>query len=251
MRVAFFRTYEELRELAANLATARTATANPPSTAQIILGQYHQAYRDLQAVLLGVDDEEFEKAPAKDEWALRSVLGHVLQADLFFYAHLKWGLERHRSQEERPIKMPEGEFEKYVGSWDDIEQLTDKAPIIEIMDYYEIQHQRVLDDFLDITNKEILLPSALWESTHNPIQFRLIRFDAHIRQHIIQAEKTREAISGAPSETLRLLRIIYQALSEVEGVIIGASDLEIEARKQAAAEIENRRKDITKVIAQK
>lgn len=251
LRVAFFRTYEELRELTASLATQRAEANNSPSKAHIMLGQYHQAYRDLQAVLLGIDTEEFEQAPAKDEWSLRSILGHVLHADLFFFAHLKWGLERHRSQEERPVKIPDGQFEKYSGSWDNIEKMTDTASFVEIVDYYETHHQRVLDDFLEITNEEIKLPSALWESTDYPIHFRLIRFDAHLRQHTIQVEKTRQAISGPPSETLRLLRIIHQALSEVESVIIATSELGADAQEQTAAEIESRTNDIAKVIAQK
>ena len=38
LRVAFFRTYEELRELAANLASVRSTAGDSPSIAQIMLG---------------------------------------------------------------------------------------------------------------------------------------------------------------------------------------------------------------------
>jgi hypothetical protein len=49
----------------------------------------------------------------------------------------------------------------------------------------------------------------------------LHRFDAHLRQHTIQAEKTILAVIGAPSEARRLVRIIYAALAEVEGILFG------------------------------
>ena len=56
VRFAFFRAYEELRSLAAVLITERTTLGKPITTAQRALAQYHAAYRDLQAVLIGVDE---------------------------------------------------------------------------------------------------------------------------------------------------------------------------------------------------
>ena len=61
VRFAFFRVYEELRELAATLITERTTRGKPITTAQHSLAQYHAAYRDLQAVLIGVDDYLMDK----------------------------------------------------------------------------------------------------------------------------------------------------------------------------------------------
>src|SRR5258708_685683 len=56
VRYALFRTMEELRELAATTSATRAGSGPPLTTAQRVLGQYHVAYRDLQAVLIGVDD---------------------------------------------------------------------------------------------------------------------------------------------------------------------------------------------------
>ena len=54
-----------------------------------------------------------------------------------------------------------------------------------------------------------------------PLEFRLHRFDAHLRQHTIQAEKTVLALMGVPSEAKQLARIVYAALAEAEGVLFG------------------------------
>ena len=44
VRFAFFRTYEELRQLAATMATERSTAGPAVTTAQRALAQYHAAY---------------------------------------------------------------------------------------------------------------------------------------------------------------------------------------------------------------
>src|SRR5687767_8307636 len=67
VRFAFFRVYEELRTLAANLASQR---ATPSSAAHRAMVQYHMAWRDLQAVLIGVSEGVMDQEPAEGEWSL-------------------------------------------------------------------------------------------------------------------------------------------------------------------------------------
>ena len=55
LRFAFFTTYEELRQLAANLSSQRTSGNKTITTAQRSLAQYHTAYRSMQAILLNAD----------------------------------------------------------------------------------------------------------------------------------------------------------------------------------------------------
>jgi hypothetical protein len=54
-----------------------------------------------------------------------------------------------------------------------------------------------------------------------PVQFRLLRFDSHLRQHTIQVEKTLEATGRGPNEARRLIRILYAALAELEAALLG------------------------------
>src|SRR5512144_1565099 len=74
IRFAFFVTLQELRHLAVNLASLRSQR----TTAQRILGQYHAAYLDLQAAILGLSDEAAEQAPAEGEWSVRKAYAHIL-----------------------------------------------------------------------------------------------------------------------------------------------------------------------------
>src|SRR5438067_3010646 len=65
LRWAFYRTYEELRDLAVTIAGERLAAGLAPTTAQRILAQFRIAYRDLKGLLLDVTEADAERAPAE------------------------------------------------------------------------------------------------------------------------------------------------------------------------------------------
>jgi hypothetical protein len=77
-----------------------------------------------------------------------------------------------------------------------------------------------------------------------PLEFRLHRFDSHLRQHTIQAEKTLAGIGAQPNETRRLLRQMYAALAELESVQIGASGFGAQSIQALAAQISQRLEEI-------
>jgi hypothetical protein len=68
------------------------------------------------------------------------------------------------------------------------------------------------------------------------VRFRLHRFDSHLRQHTVHAEKNLAELGIAPTEAKRLSRLLFGALAEVEGVLIGAVEVG-EARCRALAEV--------------
>ena len=78
IRFACFVTLQELRHLAVTLSTLRPQ----PTPAQHILNQYHAAYMNLQAALLGLSSENAEKPPAEGEWSVRQVYSHILGTDM-------------------------------------------------------------------------------------------------------------------------------------------------------------------------
>ena len=79
-----------------------------------------------------------------------------------------------------------------------------------------------------------------------PLEFRLHRFSSHMRQHTIQVEKTLVMLGCPPSETWRLLRIIYSALAAVESVTIGDESFDLKRQNELAEEIARRTGEITK-----
>ena len=218
VRFAFFRNYEDLNTLAARLEAERTV---PFSEAQRILAQYHAAYRDLQAILLGIDDELALQEPDEGEWPLRKVLVHFVQAEGTFFAIVYYTLERQRSGDGRPLEMSD---EAYEAFWDGdpFEQLKENGHFSELLAYYDQLHNRVLEAFSGISSNELDLPAVFWESTAMPVRFRLHRFDSHMRQHTVQIQKTLDMLARRPNEARRLLRLIYNALAKVESARFGA-----------------------------
>jgi hypothetical protein len=244
VRFAMFRTYEELRQLAATVAAQRA----PQSMAQCALAQYHAAYRDLRAVLIGADDL-IDARPAEKEWPARVILGHSIAVCCAFLGCARFALRQHREGVATPAEVPQQEIEGLLDSYAEFEQMMDRESMAGILAYFDGLHERVLNDLAAVGDAELDAPSLWWEGTPMPLQFRLHRFDSHLRQHTVQVEKTLVALRRDPSEARRLLRLIYAALAEVEGATLGAPGVGDAASADTAAAISARADDIARLLA--
>lgn len=252
IRFAFFQTYEDLRTLAAKLISQRTSGSKMISTAQRSLAQYHCAYRNLQAILVGLDDEILDTPPEKDQWPLRVILGHIMAAEREFFARTWFAVQQYRQegeQSDEPVEMNGEEVEEFVGSYDEFERTMNRLSFAGILALYDSLHKRVLREISDIRGLELEAPSLWWEGIPLPVEYRLHRLDSHLRQHIIQIEKTIEAVTEPPGEAQRLLRLIYAALADVEGVIIGDWLLGQREQQELAATIQQRTEEIKGILA--
>jgi len=207
VRYAFFRTYEELRELAVNLADQRLQPGQPPTTAQRVVAQYQLAYRDLQAVLLGVDDELGARAPTPADWPLQRVVTHIIGAERQFFSRIVYAVERQRAGDGRPLEMTEEQMEAFTGSETSRNALIPRS-LSEVFTAYDGLHARVLSDLKNLSDEDLRAPSVWWEEEEVSVRFRLQRFDSHLRQHTIHAEKTLDDLDQRSSEAKRLLRLI-------------------------------------------
>lgn len=249
VRFAFFRTYEELCELATKIAAERLAHEPAVSTVQRILAQYHSAYRDLQAALLGIEADEAVRAPAEGEWSPRKVVAHIVGAELGFFGVIKYALDRHRSGDGRPAEIPEEAWDAILGEDEASIVARLDGPLEDIQPYYEALHERVLREFADISEEELAVPSIYWEGYEMSLRFRLHRFDSHLRQHTVQIDKTLEGIDHRPNEARRLARLIYAALAEAEGATIGAWEVSAELGHKVAETIAERAEEIAGILA--
>ncbi len=249
VRFAFFRTYEELRELAAKTAAERLAQGRPASDAQRILARYHEAHRDLQAALLGLGADDANRAPAEGEWPVRRVVAHIVSADLGFYGVTRYALDRHRSGDRRPAEIPDEAWDAILGQDEaTIDAILD-GPWADLLSYHEAFHQRVLRELADLSEEELATPSIYWEGYPLSLRFRLHRFDSHLRQHIVQIDKTLTSLELLPGEAKRLLRLIYAAWAEAEAAALGAWDAGTDLRHNAAAIIAARTEEIAAILA--
>jgi hypothetical protein len=224
VRFGFFRMYEDLRKLAVTLEVKRFQIQPQVSSTLAILRQYHAAYRDLQAVLIGVSDELANQKPAPEDWSLRIVMAHLVETDLSFWFINQQALISCRAGETNPPKLTEAHWEA-MAEGVSFYKFAEEGPFSALANFYADHHPLVLHTFADATDAEIETPVWFWESQAMPMRFRLGRFDSHLRQHTIQAEKTLAALGHGPNEARRLLRLIFNALAEVEGSQIGMPEL--------------------------
>jgi len=248
VRFALIGTYHELQELAMQLATQRGQEGPPRTAAQRALAQYIEAYRDLQAVLIGVDEEAFVQQPAPGQWSLRDVLAHILHVERAFYSLVHYGLLRQREDPSLPVRFPREQLEAFAGPHEQLENAVDGG-LASALAYYEQLHRRTLSEFAGIADGELAGRSLWWEGEELPLIYRLHRFDAHLRQHAVQAEKALEAIGRPPNEARRLLRLVYNALASVEGALLGADKIGREARRRLAATIAERAAEAAAVVS--
>ena len=244
IRFAFFVTLQELRQLAVTLSTLRPKL----TPAQHILSQYHAAYLDLQSIMWGVSPDDTEKVFTEREWNLRRVYAHILGADINFTAAVRYALEGHRAGTWKPEQMSDEDDTRLVGMSEDEFVSLVRGPLDGMLSYHRTFHPKVIEDFSQITDAELDLPSTFWEETRFPIRHRLHRYEAHYTQHIIQFDKTLVAIGLSPNESKRLIRKVYAALAEAEGMMIGAEQLEDITILVTASSIEQRTKEIKKLL---
>lgn len=220
-RYAILRTYEEIRELAVKLETRRAATRKPITTAQRIIGNYHSSFQDLQAILLGVDPADAALSLGEGEWSIHHILGHIMAAERQFYPRTRFAVDQHREGVDLIVEMPLESVDQVAGDYDEFERTIHRLSLPGVLAYYNSWHKRVIQGLLDIRGLELDALSKWWEDEPMPVEFRLHRFDSHLRQHIIQVEKTLDMLDIPPTEAKRLLRWVYHALSQVENATIG------------------------------
>jgi hypothetical protein len=248
IRFAFFRTYEQLREMAARLAAQRARAMGEPSEAQHILAQFNAAFWDLQGALIGVNNDMAQTVPAPGEWTVFEAIGHIIDAELGFLAINQHGLAQLRAGVEQPEEMSEAEFKEFK-SRQPLQPVLAQQSLVSLMEYYQRQVQRVLDAFSDVTDAELEARIWFWENEPMSLRFRLHRFDSHLRQHTIQVQKTLVALKNEKTEVHRLLGLIYSALAELQGELIGAGELGAADLAELAKTIEQRADEIVNILA--
>lgn len=250
VRFAFFRVYEDLRTLAANLAVERAGAGIPVTAAHRALAQYHAAWRDLEAVLVGVSEDLMDQPPAEGEWPLRRILGHMFATPRMFFCQTAYALAEHRAGRRIEHPMPDDQVEPFLGhTWDEDYEEMMGGTRASILADYAAMHARILRELADVADGELSVPTLWWEGYEVPVQFRLHRFDSHMRQHTIQIEKTLAALGLAPNEAKRLNRHIYNALAECEGLHIGAWELGDPLMDHTAASIRALAAEVATTVA--
>ena len=178
VRYGFLHTTLELRQLAAHLLQQRIRSGQYPNYAQHALVRHQQAYREMLALLIGINDEEAARPPAPHEWPLQTVVLHMLRTERYFYATIRKALEAQINREEaEPIRDDEvWQLAEETG-----ERETEETPLSELRPRFEKLHHRVTTTLAKLSDGQTSLPSPMWENTIYPIRFRLQEMQVCLR----------------------------------------------------------------------
>ncbi len=234
-RFMAFVAMRELGTLAAHIAAERLSLGNPPSMAQRILAQHRIAFRDLESLVLGIDDELGEREPAVGDWSVHEALEHIVTAEAGFHVVCRFSAERARKGLE--LAKPENDdYDAMYGSEQEFMALM-AVPFLELWKTYARIHDKAVSDLIWLTDAEMSVSALYWESKAYPLEFRLGRFEDHLRQHTIQVDRTLDALGIKRSEGRLLARMLYNAMGNVEGALLGAPETLAEQQVQVAARI--------------
>ena len=223
VRFGILRTTEQVADAAVEIAGRRAAADGGPATAQRILGRYLVAWRELWSVADRADSA-LDTAPEEGEWPLRAILDHLVEADLGFLATIRNALDQRRAGIAEPKRI--GSDEAWLRLAEVEEALWHAAfegSLDDMREFHRATRDRICDRLGSIDDEELGATSPFWDGARSN-RFRLGRFESHLRQHTIQAEKAVQATIGAPREVERLLRLLARATGDVEAASLGADD---------------------------
>ena len=244
VRFGILRTTEQVGDAAVEIAGRRSDGGTAPSRAERLLGRYLVAWRELWSVADRAD-AALDTPPEEGEWPLRTILDHLVEADIGFLATVRNGLEQTRA----------GSPPKAIGSdeaWLALAEVNEPAwraafdgSLDDMREFHRGVRDRITMRLEPLTDGELESTSPFWDGVRMN-RFRLGRFESHLRQHTIQAEKAVQATMGAPREVERLLRLLARALGDVEAAArgIGAAVLE-----PLTAELADRADELTTAVA--
>jgi DinB superfamily len=218
----------EARQLAAASDTSDTRAAR-------LIGPTTAARWDLHGVLLPMDDALLDADPGGGEWTVRLTMGHIIGGQRGYGWGQAWWLGQGLAVGDPA--MPSGAPESLWAAQPD-EATTEASGTVEVL-------LARLDGITDLTTErfaggpdEQLALAATWAGFKVTLGFRLGRWSSHIREHVIQIEKTFAMVGHVPDERARLVRNLLAAYGRAEAVVFGRADVDASVGRIAAGAAE-------------
>ncbi len=229
--------YRAAEALVAAEIEARFAIAGTPDTrAAAAMGHASAARWDLHGLLFPLEPAVYDADPGNDEWTIRRAIAHTISAQRAYGWTTSWWVANPHDRDDP--NLPRAVPEDIWALLPDEEGEAPGSPA-------EIRER--LDATLDLGAErlagvadDVLGQGARWSGFAVTVAFRLNRWSSHIREHVIQVEKTLQLLGRAPTEPERLVRHVLAAYGRAESVAFGRLDADAAAEQVAKGAAEAR-----------
>jgi hypothetical protein len=225
-----FGTYQEIVDVANKATCDRAVSGRPLTPAQLILKHHQLAYRELQGTIVGLRGPELDAIHLRENFSLgkqrtvRNNLVHCVMAE--WWAHTPQIRDTLRAA--RGDVSPPGGADRTVEEYG--QPPYNFGDLTELLAVSEKVHAQLLAEFSNVTEAELDARAAWWEDQPISVRFRLNRLSWHLHDHRAVVETILERLGRKRSETERLAILLFRALGELEGSLLG-----LPAHEQAQA----------------
>lgn len=210
----------------AHVATyQRMQQGRPLTQGQLILKEWHVAFRTLQGILHGLKASEWDRQHLHQNYSLgkqrtiRNNVVHCVMAE--FWAHgsaILKARKEYAGEIDEALALVQSTWQRYgppPQSYGELDQL---------YCIWEERHQTLIEILSSINDDELDFQSSWWEESAVSIRFRINRLGWHLQDHAAVIETICERIGRVRTETERLAQRIYHALGCAEGAMVGLPD---------------------------
>lgn len=207
-----FADHEEEHEL--SVQTRLIEAGFRQTAVQRILARAAMTRGDLLAALVGLDDDDLDRAP-EGEWPLRRTLAHIINVEHSYRVQTRHAVDLFQAGQEftRPAddQLPPPLDSQLDGTLDDF------------IDRLDAAREAALADLAALPD-DVLAAPTVWFQRSVDVRMRLMRYAHHEREHTAHIVKWREQVGRAPTEAQRLLGLAWRARGVLEGHLVGAPD---------------------------
>ena len=185
-----------------------------PSKVQLILGIAERTRGDVLAALVGLTDDDLDTAPVDPagEWTLRQILSHLVATEHSYRINTLHAVDRHQRGE------PHGDL---PGRGDD--SAYRNLSMLELLVAFDAARTQSITELAGLPDS-VLSATAFWSGFELDVNWRLMRFSHHEREHAAHIQKWRVQTGNHQTDAQRLLGLAWQSHGLMRGYLAGVPD---------------------------
>lgn len=185
-----------------------------PSKVQLVLGIAERTRGEVLAALVGLTDNDLDIAPLAPagEWTLRQILTHLVATEHSYRINTLHAVAQHRKGESHGELPARGDDTPYVN-----------MSFPELLVAFDEARSQTIAELAGLPDSE-LGATAFWSGFELDVNWRLMRFSHHEREHAAHLQKWRVQTGKPQSDIQRLLGLSWQSHGLMRGYLVGVPE---------------------------